>query len=159
MVVLGSWSTANIIAGAIGTNTNNREARYFNQMNVIWNGANLVIAGAGYYGATKEKLNDLTISKVLLHQNKTEKTFLFNTGLDLAYVATGLYLKERSKSKADPAKLKGYGNSVMVQGGFLFLLDAVMYKLQLHHGKRLDTFTDKLTVIAGPATFTFSYAL
>jgi len=159
MVVLGSWSTANIIAGAIATNTNKREARYFNQMNVIWNSVNLVIAGAGYYGASKEKLNDLTFSKVLMHQNKTEKAFLFNTGLDLAYVTTGLYLTERSKRNVDPAKLKGYGNSVMVQGGFLFLLDAVMYKLQQHHGKQLNSFAEKLTVVAGPGGFTVSYTL
>jgi len=159
MVILGSWSTANIITGAIGTNANSSEARYFNQMNVIWNSVNLLIAGAGYYGANKEKLNELTISKVLMHQNKTEKTFLFNTGLDLAYVTTGLYLTERSKRNADPAKLKGYGNSVMVQGAFLFLLDAVMYKLQQHHGKRLNAFTEKLTVIAGPGAFTVSFTL
>ena len=159
MVVLGSWSTANIIAGAIGTNANNKEARYFNQMNVIWNSVNLLIAGAGYYGATKEKLNDLSISKILMHQNKTEKAFLFNTGLDLVYVTTGLYLTERSKRNADPAKLKGYGNSVMMQGGFLFLLDAVMYKLQQHSGKKLNSFTEKLTVIAGPGAFSVSYSL
>ncbi len=159
MVVLGSWSTANIIAGAIGTNSNNRETRYFNQMNVIWNSVNLLIASAGYYAASKEKLNDLTISKVLMHQNKTEKAFLFNTGLDLAYVTTGLYLTERSKRNADPAKLKGYGNSVMVQGGFLFLLDAVMYKLQQHHGKKLKTFTDKFTLVGGPGAFAIAYKL
>lgn len=159
MVVLGSWSAANIIVGAIGTNTNNKETRYFNQMNVIWNGVNLLIAGAGYYGAAKEKLNDLTISKVLMHQNKTEKTFLLNTGLDLAYVTTGLYLTERSKRNADPAKLKGYGNSVMVQGGFLFLLDAVMYKLQQRQGKQLNKFTEKLFIVGGPGAFSISYSL
>ncbi len=159
MIVLGSWSTANIIAGAIGTNTKNRETRYFNQMNVIWNSVNLLIAGAGYYSATKEQLNDLTISKVLLHQNKTEKAFLFNTGLDIAYVTTGLYLTERSKRNVDPAKLKGYGNSVMVQGGFLFLLDAVMYKLQQHRSKQLNTFIEKLSVVGGPGAITISYTL
>jgi len=159
MVVLGSWSTANIIVGAIGTNANNRVTRYFNQMNVMWNSVNLLIAGAGYYSATKENLNDLTISKILMHQNKTEKAFLFNTGLDLAYITTGLYLTERSKRNADPAKLKGYGNSVMLQGGFLFLLDAVTYKFQQHRGKQLNKFTENLTVVAGPGAVTFFYAL
>jgi hypothetical protein len=159
MLVLGGWSSANIIIGAIGTNTNNREARYFNQMNVIWNSVNLLIAGAGYYSASKESLNDLTISKVMMHQNKTEKAFLFNTGLDLAYVTTGLYLTERSKRNADPAKLKGYGNSVMLQGGFLFLLDAVTYKLQQRRGKHLNEFIEKLTVVAGPCGVTLCYTL
>lgn len=85
------------MGGAIGTNTSNREVRYFNQMNVIWSSTNLLFAGLGYWGATKENTNDLTLSKVLLHQNKVEKTFLFNAGLDVAYVTAGLYLTERSK--------------------------------------------------------------
>ncbi|MEP7110062.1 MAG: hypothetical protein ABI760_18855 [Ferruginibacter sp.] len=151
MLVLGSWSAANIIAGAIGTSTANGQARYFNQMNLIWRSTNLLFAGLGYWGATRENTNSLTLSRVILHQNKVEKTFLFNAGLDLAYVTTGLYLTERSKQKADPSKLKGYGNSVILQGGFLFLFDAVMYSLHQWHSKKLANFIDKITVVAGPA--------
>lgn len=151
MLVLGSWSAANIIAGAIGSNTANREVRHFHQMNMIWGGANLLFAGLGYWGATKENTNNITLTSVILHQNKMEKTFLFNAGLDVAYVTAGLYLTERSKRNADPSKLKGYGNSVMTQGGFLLLFDAIMYSLHQHHGKKLTNFTDKVTVLAGPA--------
>lgn len=159
MLVLGSWSAANIIVGAIGSNTSNREVHYFHQMNMIWSGANLLLAGLGYWGATKENTNDLTLSRVLLHQNKVEKTFLFNAGLDVAYVTTGLYLTERSKRNADPSKLKGYGNSVMLQGGFLLLFDGVIYTLHQRHGKKLTNFTDKLTVLAVPAGLTLTYRL
>jgi hypothetical protein len=159
MLVLGGWSAANLIVGAIGSNTGNREVRYFYQMNVIWSGTNLLFAGLGYWGATKENTNDLTLTSVLLHQNKIEKTFLFNAGLDVAYIAAGLYLTERSKRNADPSKLKGYGNSVMLQGGFLLLFDAAMYTLHHQHGKKLTNFTDKVTVLAGPAGFALSYRL
>ncbi|MBC7890000.1 MAG: hypothetical protein H7Z13_19150 [Ferruginibacter sp.] len=159
MMALGGWSAANIIVGVIGSNTGNREVRYFHQMNVIWSGTNLLFAGLGYWGATKENTNDLTLSKVLLHQNKVEKTFLFNAGLDAAYITAGLYLTERSKRNPDPSKLKGYGNSVMLQGGFLLLFDAVMYFLHQQHGKKLTNFTDKVTVIAGPTSFALSYRL
>ncbi|MEO5889883.1 MAG: hypothetical protein ABIQ31_06490 [Ferruginibacter sp.] len=159
MLVLGSWSAANIVVGVIGSGTHNREARYFNQMNVIWNGANLLLAGMGYWGATKENTNGLTFSSVLLHQNKIEKTFLFNAGLDVTYIATGLYLTERSKRNADPSKLKGYGNSVMFQGGFLLLFDAIMYTLHQRHGKMLMNFTDKITVMSAPAGFIITYRL
>lgn len=159
MLVLGSWSAANIIVGAIGSNTSNREVHYFHQMNMIWSGANLLLAGLGYWGATKENTNDLSLSKVLLHQNKVEKTFLFNAGLDAAYITAGLYLTERSKRNADPSKLKGYGNSVMLQGVFLLLFDGVIYTLHQRHGKKLTNFTDKLTVLAVPAGLTLTYRL
>lgn len=159
MLVLGAWSAANMVTGVVGSNTRNREVRYFHQMNVIWNSVNFLLAGLGYLGATKENTSDLTLSKVLLHQNKVEKTFLFNAGLDVAYVTAGLYLTERSKRRTDPSKLRGYGNSVMLQGGFLLLFDAVMYTLHLQHGRKLNYFTDKITVIAGPAGFTLAYRL
>ena len=159
MLVLGGWSAANIITGAIGSGSANREVHYFHQMNMIWGGTNLLFAGLGYWGATKENTSGSTLSSVLLHQNKMEKTFLFNAGLDVAYVATGLYLKERSRRNADPSKLKGYGNSVMMQGGALLLFDAIMYTLHQQHGKKLAAFTDKFTVMAAPGGLLLAYQL
>ena len=159
MLVLGGWSAANILTGAIGANSSNRETRYFHQMNIIWGTTNLLLAGLGYWSAAREKTNDVTLTKVLLHQSKIEKTFLLNAGLDIAYVTAGLYLRERSRRNADPSKLKGYGNSVIMQGGFLFFFDAVMYTLHRQHGKKLMDFTDKVSVVAGPAGFALNYRL
>lgn len=159
MLVLGGWSVVNIATGAIGTNSNNREHKYFHQMNMIWNGVNLLLAGAGYLGAVNEKTDNLTLTKVLLHQNAKEKTFIFNAGLDLAYITGGLYLKERSRRNADPSKLKGYGNSIMLQGGFLLIFDAVMYTLHHQHGKKLGAFTDKVTLVGTPVGMAITYQL
>jgi hypothetical protein len=159
LLILGGWSVSNIIAGAVGSHSSNKEVHYFNQMNVIWGGTNLLIAGLGYLGANKENTNGATLSKVLLHQNKVEKTFLFNAGLDVAYVAAGFYLAERSKQQTDPAKLKGYGNSVKMQGGFLLLFDAIMYKVHQQHGKKLINFTDKISIVASPTAFVLTYRL
>ncbi|MEO6233187.1 MAG: hypothetical protein ABJB11_01645 [Ferruginibacter sp.] len=159
MLVLGSWAVANMAIGAIGTNTNNNQHRYFHQMNVIWNSANLLIAGLGYLAATHEKADNLTLTKVLLHQNNKEKTFIFNAGLDLVYISSGLYLTERSRRNADPSKLKGYGNAVMIQGGFLLLFDVIMYNLHHQHGKKLAAFTDKITLAGSPAGMQLTYRL
>ena len=53
---------------------------------------------------------------------------LLNAGLDVAYIMTGLYMKERAKNvEKRKAMLKGYGNSIMLQGGFLFLFDVALY--------------------------------
>ncbi len=159
MLVLGGWSVVNIATGAVGTNSDNRQHKYFHQMNLIWNASNLLIAGLGYYSATRESVSNLTLEKVLSHQNKKEKIFLFNAGLDLAYITGGLYLTERSRRNTDPSKLRGFGNSVMMQGGFLLLFDAVMYTLHHQHGKKLSAFTGKLSFIGGPGAFALVYRL
>jgi len=157
MVVLGGWSAANIIVSGFGTNTSNREMRYFHQMNIMWNGINLAIAGLGYWGTTREKINNPTLLAILQHQNRTEKTYIFNNALDLAYIAGGFYLKEKSKSKKDPARLEGYGNSIILQGGFLLLYDAVNYAIHRKHGKQLDKMIEKLQVSGGPGSVSLAY--
>ncbi len=159
MLVLGGWSAANIIGGAIGTNTNSPEMRYFHQMNVMWGGVNILIAGLGYWSASRESIDNLTLTKLLTRQSSMEKTFLFNAGLDLAYITGGLYLTERSRRNANPAKLKGYGNSVMLQGGGLLLFDAVMYAISQRQGKKLTALTGKLVVVAAPAMVLLTYRL
>lgn len=157
MLVLGGWSVANIVTGAIGTNSDDRQTKYFSQMNVTWNAFNLLIAAAGYYSASKESKSDLTLQEVIRHQNKKEKIFLLNAGLDVAYITGGLYLTERSRRNEDPAKLKGFGNAIMLQGGFLLLFDAVMYSLHRRGGKALENLTGNLTLLASPAGLAVAY--
>lgn len=157
MMVLGGWSAANIIASGFATKTHNREMRYFHQMNVQWNAINLVFAGLGYWGANMENISDPTLLGVLRHQNKTERTYILNTGLDVAYIAGGLYMTERSKSRLNPDKLKGYGNSIMFQGGFLLIYDAVNYFIHHKHGKQLDGLVEKLQLTGGAGSVSLVY--
>ncbi len=159
MEVLGGWAAANIITSSFSLHTSNSDARYFHQMNTMWNGVNLALAGLGYWGAVKSKKGLLDLAAVLQHQHKTEKIFLFNTGLDVAYIAAGAYLKEKSKSKIDPSKFKGYGNAVMVNGGFLFLFDVVMYAVHHKHGKQLNSFINKLQLAGTGAGISLVYPL
>jgi hypothetical protein len=152
MLVLGGWSVANVITGAIGSGTSKGQMHYFHQMNMFWGGINLVFAGLGYWSASKEKADGISLTSVLQHQNKMAKTFLFNAGLDVAYVTAGLYLTERGKQETNPDKLKGYGNSIMIQGAGLLLFDGIMYLVHNKHGKQLDKFTDKVSVLASPTS-------
>jgi hypothetical protein len=159
MMVLGGYSAANILVSAFATKTHNQEMRYFHQMNVQWNSINLVFAGLGYLGANMSDGKPTTLSGVLRRQNGTEKTYMLNMGLDVAYVAGGLYMTERSKSRANPAKLKGYGNCIMVQGGFLLLYDAVNYIIHNKHGKQLDKLLDKVQIGGAPGGLALVYNL
>ena len=156
-IVLAGWSAANMIGSAFATKTTNTEMRYFHQMNVLWNGINLGFAALGYWGAGLDKVRNPTLSAILKHQNTSEKTYILNIGLDAAYIAGGLYMTERSKSRLNPAKLKGYGNAVMVQGGFLFLFDMANYLIHHKHGKQLDKLIDKVQVSGVPGGMSVAY--
>ena len=144
MIALGGWSAANLIYSGIATGQTHGTNLYFHQMNVMWGGINLGFAALGYL-SLKNK-DGLTLTQSLKQQIGIEKTYLLNIGLDAAYVATGLYLKERAKSRSNPQKLKGYGESIMLQGGALLLLDGVMFTIHNMHSKKLYKLMDKTQV-------------
>ncbi len=157
MIGLAGWSVANIVGSGIATDTRNKEMRYFHQMNVMWGGINLAIAGLGYWGAGREKIDNPTMESVQKHQRKIEKTYLINAGLDVVYVGSGLLMNKTSDNQKNPEKFKGYGNSIMVQGGFLLLYDAVMYAIHKGHGKQLKGMGDKVILNAGPGAVSLTY--
>ena len=157
MIALAGWSVANIVGSGIATDTRNKEMRYFHQMNVMWGGINLAIAGLGYYGASREKINNPVLADVLKHQNRLEKTYLINLGLDVVYVGSGLLMNKTSDNQKNPEKFEGYGNSIMLQGGFLLLYDAIMYSIHHKHGKQLKGMGDKVTLNAGPGAVSLTY--
>ena len=157
MAALAGWSVVNIVGSGFATNTRNREMRYFHQMNVMWGGINLAIAGLGYYGAGREKTNNAVLANVLKHQNRIEKTYLINLGLDVVYVGAGLLMNKTSDNQKNPAKFEGYGNSIMVQGGFLLLYDAIVYSIHHKHGKLLKGMNDKVSLNAGPGAVSLTY--
>ncbi len=134
---LAVYSVSNIIYGSFAASKAEGSNKYFHEMNSIWNGITLAITGIGFLTAKKQV--GLTYSTSLKKQINIEKIFLFNAGLDVAYVASGAYLKEMSKTaNKNPARLEGYGQSVMLQGSVLLLFDGIMYLLQNKHGKLLD---------------------
>lgn len=148
MAILGTWAVGNMITGAIGRQQASGQTAYFHEMNLIWNVVNLGIAGAGYYFTATGDMPE-NASALLDDQVSFQKTLLFNAGLDLAYIAGGFYLMERAKNTSDrPERLKGYGRSVILQGGFLFVFDIILHTI---HSKESSKISDFLThVQLGP---------
>lgn len=132
MKVLGGWAIANIAVGSIGFYSTKGAARYFNQMNIFWNIVNLGIVTAGFYGVKEASHKQFNPKQSLAEQRKTERILLINAGLDLAYIAGGVYLNKRGISK-NSDRLHGYGNAVILQGAFLFLFDSAMFGIQHQH--------------------------
>ncbi len=126
MHVLAAWAGANIIQGTISASNTKGSEHYLHQMNAYWNTVNLAIAGVGLLGIRKQMNKTYNRESNLREQYKLEKILLLNTGLDLGYIATGLYLKERGVRKQND-RTEGYGNSLLLQGAFLLIFDIVQY--------------------------------
>ena len=146
---LAIYSAANIIYGSIASSQTTGSNKYFHEMNAIWNGITLGITGIGFLTANKE--STLSYGESLKKQQKIEKLFLFNAGLDVAYIAGGAYLKERAKTTfKNPLRLKGYGESIMLQGGVLLLFDGIMYTIHNRHGILLNKMGENIKLASTP---------
>lgn len=139
MLVLGSWSLINIATGVILKPQSQGSESYFHQMNALWNSVNLGIAAIGFMNSRKE-IGVSDPMTAMEKQIKLEKSLLFNTGLDIAYITAGAWMLERAKKQSNPNQqdqLKGFGKSIIVQGSFLLLFDACFYAISSRNSKDL----------------------
>jgi hypothetical protein len=134
MYILGSWAVANLVAGGLGWSQTTGQTKYFHQMNFFWNTVNISIAGFALYSNLNTDINILSSAEMMEKHIKTENLYLINAGLDVLYVGTGFLLKHLATKKLNRHDLlKGYGNSVILQGSFLFIFDLVLWKIQHDH--------------------------
>lgn len=126
MIFLGSWATLNILSGSAGYFLSEDDTKYFHQMNAGWNLVNLGIAGFALYNIHQMDASVLSYSHALSELQNLDKILLLNAGLDVGYMAAGAWLWDRSIRKNSP-RLKGYGKSIILQGGFLLVFDLVLY--------------------------------
>ncbi len=144
MGVLGGWALANMSLGAYGWSQYKGQESYFHQMNLFWNTVNLTIAGFALYGNVSSDYSLLSGKELLDMQLKTQRIFLIDGALDVGYVATGFLLKYLApRYPKNELRLQGYGNSVILQGSFLFVFDLVMYGL---HRSHRNGFLDQLSL-------------
>jgi hypothetical protein len=143
MEVLGGWGALNLATGAIAwPNSTSPEARYFFKMNTIWGAVNFGTGLLTYAGLQKQRKKHFTAAETLKEQQRIEKIFRINSYLDVAYIGAGLYLRIAGDSRHSPI-MKGYGESVILQGGFLLLFDQLMLKAEKGNGTKLRTFLEK----------------
>ena len=139
MYVLGGYALLNLGGGLLGRAATTGATRRFHEMNALWNTVNLGIAAVGLYGALRADPAGWSLAEAVGEHHKFGKVLLFNAGLDVGYVAGGLYLLERARRPgADADQLRGYGRSVMFQGAFLFVFDLVNYALLARRGPTVD---------------------
>ena len=140
LAVLGGWAVGNLVVSGIATGQTEGSAHYFHQMNIGWGAVNLALAGTGYLAARRASRQPAADRATNVRaQLRTENLYLFNAGLDVAYLATGVYLLEKGRNPTAPGsadRWRGYGHSLLLQGGFLLLFDGFQYATHHRHGTR-----------------------
>ena len=155
MLQLGTWAVGNIALGSVlAARSKNAENKAFHQMNAGWNVVNLAIAGFGYYSTQKGVPTDLTTLMLLEKNYSLQKTFLFNAGLDFGYMAGGAWMMERAKNTTkNPERLKGFGKSIVLQGGFLFVFDVAQFFIIKADNEAFKTILQKINISANGFSF------
>ena len=145
---LAGWSLANLAVSGIAIGKAEGSARYFHEMNLYWNAVNVGIAGAGLLSLRKKSPSP-TLSSAVKEHYTLQKTLLFNSGLDVAYITSGFWLLDKSKTETTVTRqnrFRGFGQAVVVQGGFLLIFDVTNYLLHRSDNTRLHQLLDKVTV-------------
>ncbi|MFI5153541.1 MAG: DUF6992 family protein [Chitinophagales bacterium] len=160
MIVLGSWAAINITSGFIAASQTTGETKYFWQMNAYWNLVNGGLAILGYINAHKAMTRKFDFSDNVAAQGSMVKLYAFNFGLDLAYIASGFFLREKGTNETNAKsqdQLNGYGTSLIIQGGFLLLMDGIV--LSLHHKNtlRVNNKLKSLGLVATPNGLGLAY--
>lgn len=143
MWVLGAWAVGNMATGAIGFGVSGDETwRHFHLGNLIWNGVNLALAIIGLVNNWKADGKPLDAKELMKGSQTLEKVFFINAGLDVAYLATAAFLLQRGDATGD-VRFTGFGQALLLQGGFLLVFDLTMALLNTRMSNKLF---DRLTL-------------
>lgn len=122
MCVLSFWSITNIYLWRKNKSQRSSLKFYFWQMNGLWNIINLIIA------VVASIIVGINITRYNTNTNLQSiqiKIIAANILLDLIYVTVGLIIERRGKKNTN-LRLRGYGESIQLQGAFLFCFDSML---------------------------------
>ena len=126
---VGVWGAANVALGAALLATADGDAhpgrRAFGIQSATWGTVN---AGIAAFGLTRGAADTLsTLAGALRAENGLGDVLWLNVGLDAGYMAVGATLWiVASKGVSNPARWRGHGQAVLLQGAVLLALDAVV---------------------------------
>lgn len=139
MWVLGAWGAANVAVGGIGIGLSKRgENRAFHQMNLGWGLVNLGLAASGIWTASHADPAVFDLVASIGEQHRIERILLFNAGLDVGYIMSGVWLQAKARtSERSQERFKGFGRSIVMQGAFLMAFDLGAYFYIRQNGQSL----------------------
>ncbi|GCD78851.1 DUF6992 family protein [Schleiferia thermophila] len=147
MAILGGWALVNIGGGIAGMRFTKGNTYYFHQMNVGWNAVNLGIAAVGYILTKPSGESDPF--RLISRLSAMENSLMLNTGLDVAYITSGIALIELSRHQPIRSdQFKGFGQSLILQGAFLAIFD--IYQYVVINKKKNQFLKEKLSIHTTP---------
>lgn len=159
MLTLGSWALGNMaINGALLDNPTSNEQGHFYRMNIFWNLVNLGLAVPAYIGAMKTDPNAMQLMESAQEFHRMNKILFVNVGLDVAYITGGFLLKEMAKSRPNkPDMFRGYGRSLILQGGFLLLFDIALVSILESKSTQLNQLLESVSFTGSSVALTFTF--
>jgi hypothetical protein len=122
MTTLGAWSVINLAGGGVGwALAENPRARAFHQGNALWNTVNLGLA-VGALAGTRMPQPPFSADGLYRRSRNLDRALAVNALLDVGYLAGGLALREVGRAR-DDARFLGWGDALLVQGGYLLAFD------------------------------------
>lgn len=147
MLVLGGWAAANMVSGTAGwIIAEDKRWKSFHQMNLMWNTVNAAIAIGGYIGNTNKDPASFGLSATLDESFGMSKILALNIGLDVGYMAAGMWMWERGR-RIESDRWRGWGQSIIAQGAFLFVFDIALLRI---NGKLNDSLLQRIEPIISP---------
>lgn len=138
LAVLAAWALLNLIgSGYLLRKADRRhEPYFFHGMNVGWGAINAGLACWGILHLHFVAPAGLGLAELFQTQLAHENLFILNSGLDVAYIMTGFYLRAQAAipGQLNPTRLSGFGHALWVQGGFLLVFDVAMWSLLHWYG-------------------------
>ena len=124
MWALNGWATANMVSSIPRAFDSDATSKAYHQMNIGWN---VINAGLATHALLSQKP---------IKPKRMAQIFWINAGLDILYMTGGYILRQRGINTQNPQWV-GWGESIMVQGGFLFVFDGIMgWRMQRWHTKQ-----------------------
>jgi hypothetical protein len=158
MYFLGGWALANMATGTYGWLRYDGEKKYFHQMNAAWNVVNAGIAVYALFDIAGTDISMLGADEMMRKHIWSENLFLINAGLDILYMAGGAWLIHAAgKNEKRHDMFKGYGQSVILQGAFLFLFDLVKFGIQFNHRMNFTETTTNLGLTGNGITLSIGF--
>lgn len=148
MIVLSSWAVGNMgVNGFALRNPSNNEQAHFYRMNIFWNVVNLGLAIPGLRYSLITDPTTIDLAGTIGEYHQMGKILLMNAGLDVAYITGGFLMKEMAKTREMKRDiLRGYGRSLILQGGFLLAFDVIVYSVLQSKNQKLVDLLEHITV-------------
>lgn len=121
------WGILSVIAGSALQLNTQPFWKQFGIQSLLWGAIDAALALFGLPGANKKEerlaLGELTETDVQKDTRNFYRILLINFGLDVGYIALGIWLMQHFSTRPDR---RGMGLGILIQGIWLFLFDGLV---------------------------------